>query len=206
MLIAEHSMCQPGRPGPIAVSQLGSPGLGPFHSAKSRTSSLAYSSASTRSPVRICSGSSRASRPYDGQDEIRKKIEPSSVRYAWPPAEQRLDELDHPLDVLGRAGQDVGRRHAQGGGVGQERGQVPVGQLADADAGRGRAPDDLVVDVGDVHDPADRVAAPAQVADQEVGEQERAEVADVRRAVDRRTARVDADDLADRVRTAASRR
>ena len=40
MLIAEHSMCQPGRPGPIAVSHDGSPGFGPFHSAKSRTSSL----------------------------------------------------------------------------------------------------------------------------------------------------------------------
>ena len=80
MLIAEHSMCQPGRPAPIDVSQLGSPGLGPFQSAKSRTSSLAYSSASTRSPVRICSGSSRASRPYVGHDAIRKKIEPSSVR------------------------------------------------------------------------------------------------------------------------------
>ena len=40
MLIAEHSMCQPGRPGPIGVSQDGSPGFGPFHSAKSRTSSL----------------------------------------------------------------------------------------------------------------------------------------------------------------------
>ena len=30
MLIAEHSMCQPGRPGPIGVSQDGSPGFGPF--------------------------------------------------------------------------------------------------------------------------------------------------------------------------------
>ena len=80
MLIAEHSMCQPGRPGPIAVSHDGSPGFGPFHSAKSRTSSLPYSSASTRSPTRRPSGSSRASRPYAGQDEIRKKIEPSSVR------------------------------------------------------------------------------------------------------------------------------
>ena len=40
MLIAEHSMCQPGRPGPIAVSHDGSPGFGPFQSAKSRTSSL----------------------------------------------------------------------------------------------------------------------------------------------------------------------
>ena len=63
MLIAEHSMCQPGRPEPMAVSQDGSPGLGPFQSAKSRTSSFPYSSASTRSPTRMASGSSRARRP-----------------------------------------------------------------------------------------------------------------------------------------------
>ena len=63
MLMAEHSMCQPGRPGPIAVSHDGSPGFGAFHSAKSRTSSLAYSSASTRSPTRSSSGSSLARRP-----------------------------------------------------------------------------------------------------------------------------------------------
>ena len=78
--IAEHSMCQPGRPGPIAVSHDGSPGFGPFQRAKSRMSSFAYSSASTRSPTRICVGSIRASRPYLGHEAIRKKIEPSSVR------------------------------------------------------------------------------------------------------------------------------
>ena len=80
MLIAEHSMCQPGRPAPIAVSHEGSPGFGPFQSAKSRTSSLAYSSASTRSPTRRLATSRRASRPYAGHDAIRKNTEPSSVR------------------------------------------------------------------------------------------------------------------------------
>src|SRR4051812_23957157 len=33
--IAEHSMCQPGRPGPQGDSHVGSPGLAAFHSAKS---------------------------------------------------------------------------------------------------------------------------------------------------------------------------
>src|SRR5256885_5338355 len=38
--IAEHSMCQPGRPGPISVSHCGSSGeAGAFQSAKSRASS-----------------------------------------------------------------------------------------------------------------------------------------------------------------------
>ena len=63
MLMAEHSICQPGRPSPIEVDHEGSPGFAPFHSAKSRTSSFAYSSASTRSPTRKLAGSSRASLP-----------------------------------------------------------------------------------------------------------------------------------------------
>ena len=33
--MAEHSMCQPGRPGPHGLSHAGSPGLAPFHRAKS---------------------------------------------------------------------------------------------------------------------------------------------------------------------------
>ena len=33
--MAEHSMCQPGRPGPQGLSQVGSPGLDIFHSTKS---------------------------------------------------------------------------------------------------------------------------------------------------------------------------
>ena len=78
-------------------------------------------------------------------------------------------------------------------GIGQERRQVALGDDVDGLAGRGGAADDLVVDVGDVHHPGHRVAAPAQVADEQVGEQERAEVADVGRSVDGRAARVDTD-------------
>src|SRR5256885_15953597 len=37
MAIAEHSMCQPGRPGPISVSHFASPCFGDFHSAKWET-------------------------------------------------------------------------------------------------------------------------------------------------------------------------
>src|SRR5204863_7921568 len=46
---------------------------------------------------------------------------------------------------------------------------------------------------GDVHHPGDLEPAVAQVAHEDVGEQERAEIADVRRSVDRRPAAVDAD-------------
>ena len=57
-----HSVCQPGRPAPQGASQLGSPRLAFFHSAKSsgeRFSSLA----STRAPARNESRLWRASRP-----------------------------------------------------------------------------------------------------------------------------------------------
>ena len=39
-LIAEHSMCQPGRPVPHGESHCGSPGLAAFHSTKSSGSRL----------------------------------------------------------------------------------------------------------------------------------------------------------------------
>ena len=97
------------------------------------------------------------------------------------------------VDVVGGPRQHVGVRHPEGRGIGQEGRQVALGDDVDGLAGGGGAADDLVVDVGDVHDPGHRVAAPAQVADEQVGEQERAEVADVGRAVDGRAARVDTD-------------
>ena len=49
--IAEHSMCQPGRPGPIPGSHVGSPGLVAFQSTKSRASSFSYLSESMRAPL-----------------------------------------------------------------------------------------------------------------------------------------------------------
>ena len=50
--MAEHSMCQPGRPGPQGLSQAGSPGLAAFQSVKSIGFSLP-SSGSMRAPVSI---------------------------------------------------------------------------------------------------------------------------------------------------------
>ena len=60
--IAEHSMCQPGRPGPHGLSHQGSPGLEDFQSAKSIGSSL-RSSTSTRAPASISSSSRCPSSP-----------------------------------------------------------------------------------------------------------------------------------------------
>ena len=63
--IAEHSMCQPGRPRPHGESQPTGPSLSShaFQSAKSPTFSLSYSSAAQRAPVRWWSKSMCASFP-----------------------------------------------------------------------------------------------------------------------------------------------
>ena len=56
-----------------------------------------------------------------------------------------------------------------------------------------RGTNDLVVNVSEVHDPADGVAARTQPAHEEVGEEEATEVADMRRAINGWAAGVDAD-------------
>ena len=81
--------------------------------------------------------------------------------------------------------------------------------VADRDPLGRRAADDLVVDVGDVHHPGHPQAAIAQVAHEQVGEQERAEVADMGRPIDRRSAGVDPDVAGlerDRARASAAER
>jgi hypothetical protein len=55
MLMAEHSMCQPGRPRPHGESHAGSPGLAAFHSAKSAGFRLPAPSIA-RSPLSCSSG------------------------------------------------------------------------------------------------------------------------------------------------------
>ena len=56
-----------------------------------------------------------------------------------------------------------------------------------------RGTNDLVVDVGEVDDPTDSVATRTKPAHEEVGEEEAAEVADMRRTVDGGAAGVDPD-------------
>src|SRR5439155_25652075 len=78
-------------------------------------------------------------------------------------------------------------------GVRPELGDPAIGKLRDRYAGGGSALDDLVVDVREVHHPADPIAAVAEVTDEEIRGQERPEVPDVRRSVHRRATAVDAD-------------
>ena len=66
MLMALHSMCQPGRPSPQGLGQntVPSSGTRAFQSAKSATASFSYSSLRTRSPTRISSKFSFTNCPY----------------------------------------------------------------------------------------------------------------------------------------------
>ena len=86
--------------------------------------------------------------------------------------EERRDEGDHLIDMLGRAREHIWAGHPQRVGVRQELGQIAVRQRSDLDALGSRSTDDLVVDIRDVHDPPDRLPAPAKVTHEEVGEQE----------------------------------
>ena len=70
--IAEHSMCQPGRPAPHGAGQLvSSIGLAAFQSAKSSGSSLSPAP-SRPSPWSIWSTSRCESCPYSGSERTRK--------------------------------------------------------------------------------------------------------------------------------------
>ncbi len=60
--MAEHSMCQPGRPGPQGLSHLGSPGLAPFQRTKSMGFSF-RSLTSTRAPACMSSSVRPLNRP-----------------------------------------------------------------------------------------------------------------------------------------------
>ncbi len=73
MDIAEHSMCQPGRPEPHGEGHdalAGSPGFAPFQRAKSRTSRLARGSASAAASMSAARW--RVSSPYSGQEAVSK--------------------------------------------------------------------------------------------------------------------------------------
>ena len=72
--IAEHSMCQPGRPRPHGDSHhVSSASLCAFHSAKSRGSSLSSLGSSSSEGLRTEPSSVRPeSRPYSGKRATRK--------------------------------------------------------------------------------------------------------------------------------------
>ena len=193
MLIAEHSMCQPGRPLPNGASHCAQPGssLFSFHSTKSRAFSLSYLSVSTRAPAWMPATSSRDEPPVvreRGDPEVDAALGVVGV----PALAQPPDQLDHLGNVVGRARHHLGPLHPQRRHVLLEGLDVRGGEGAQVLAGLPRLLDDPVVDVRDVHDLAHAVAEVPQRAPQHVDGHERAEVADVGAVVDRGTAGVEA--------------
>ena len=115
--------------------------------------------------------------------------------------DELLGQVDHLRDVLRRAGEDVGRQEVEQRRVGVERGLVGVGDLPGRlvlEAGRDEHPvlaavEALVAqvaDIGDVLDLEDVDAVVQHRPTDQVGEEEGPQVADVRVAVDSRTAGV----------------
>jgi hypothetical protein len=104
--------------------------------------------------------------------------------------DETLDQRLHLRDMLGRTRLDRRRQHAERRDVRVELLQRAFGDLADRHAALRRAGIDLVVHVGDVADIGD-VLRPVEVAqkpEQQVEDDDRARVADMRVVVDRRPA------------------
>ena len=147
-------MCQPGRPGPIVGLPRRLARLGRLPEREIADVVLAVLVGLHPLPdpetLGIEAGQAPVRRPRRDPEEDRAVVGPVRV----PSLEEQRDQRDDLVDVACRPRQDVRRRHPQRVGIGQERGQVALGERLDRLAGRGRAADDLVVDVGDVHDPA----------------------------------------------------
>ena len=194
MLIAEHSMCQPGRPGPIAVSQDGSPGLRALPEREVADVVLAVLVGLDPLPhpqlVRVEAGQPPVGRPRGDPEEDRAVVGPVGVAAL----EQRPDERDDLVDVArspaaGRPGVVIRRRAASA----RKRSQVPLGERPRWSRRSAAAPRMILSSMSVMFiTQVTGVATPAQVADEQVREQERAEVADVGRSVDGRAAGVDA--------------
>ena len=105
---------------------------------------------------------------------------------------EALDERDHAVDVFCSACDLFGAFDAQGVHVFKEGALVLGAVLADGLAGSGCVANDLVVDVGDVHDVMQAEAIETGGAAQGVDVQKGAEVADVAVVIDRGAATVEA--------------
>src|SRR6476620_4631539 len=65
---------------------------------------------------------------------------------------EALDQLDHVINVLGSSHDMFGHFEVQGPAVIQERLNILVGELTNAQAGRSRFLNDAIVNVSEIHD------------------------------------------------------
>ena len=193
--IAEHSMCQPGRPGPH--------GLG--HDALSRLGGLAALPQGEVARVALAAGVGVLGRLHvvealPGQLAVRRPrahVEVDVARAVGrgvgvPLLDQLLDQRDHLGHVPGRGRLVGGRQHVERGVGPVELARHVVGQVPPRAALLGRLGEDLVVDVGDVADERHLEALVDQPPAQHVEVDRRAHVAHVRLRLHRQPAHVHA--------------
>ena len=106
--------------------------------------------------------------------------------------DQVLDDLDDLTDMLGCAGAHGGGLDVQAVGIPDVLGLKLAGDLLHRGALLLALFDELVINIGDVGDIVDLVAAVFQIAAQRVKDDHRARIADVDIVVNRRAADIDA--------------
>ena len=202
--IAEHSMCQPGRPRPHGESHARVLALlVRLPEREVERVLLEVGALDALALVHLVDVAARQ-RAVVGE-RAHAEVDVAAGRVGVPALDQRADQVEDRLDVLGRQRLVVGPAEPEPLGVGHVVGghlAREVGRLAPR---RARGVVDLVVDVGDVGDERHAVALVLEEALQLREDDERPRVADVHARVDGRPARVDADRVRGRAaRTAAA--
>ena len=121
------------------------------------------------------------------------EINISGRRIREPAINQRLRESQDFVDVVSGLGEMIDRVDAHRVEISHVVGRHFGGQLGHRNAELPRFDDQLVVDVGDIHDPSDLIAAIGEIALDGIEDHRADHVADVARLVNRRPAQIDAD-------------
>jgi hypothetical protein len=162
-IIAEHSMCQPGRPRPQGDSQPITPSGEGFHRTKSAWVLLVGGDLDAGAGDRRIAVAA-AERAVTGV--ARHVEEDMAVRLVSVAGlDQPRDHCDHVRHMLGRVRRDVGRSDAERAHVVQIMLLVAGGDHRRVDALVGRGLDDLVVDVRDVAG-VDKLVGPISMTEQ----------------------------------------
>ncbi len=185
-------MCQPGRPLPQGLSQKTSPGLAAFHRAKSSGFSFSSSIFDARTGLHIFQFAARE--PAVILIFVHAEVDIAvfgGVGIAL--VDQPLHEFDDQVNRVAHARVGGGRQDVQVGQVLVVIVDVAFGQFERVFAQFVGARDDLVVHVGVVHHVFDFVAAILKVAADDIEDQRRHGVPDMRVVIDRDAADVHLD-------------
>ena len=187
-IIAEHSMCQPGRPRPHGLSQPGSSGVDGFHNTKSFGIAFVRRHFDARAVEHVFERAVRQ-HPVVG---IRRYVEQhvSVGRIRVTALDEPLDHRDDFGDVVRCARFERRRQIAERPDVLVVRNRESLGEFGDRLVAVDRGFVDLVVDVGDVGGVAHLRIFGRQQPIQHVEDDRRPAVADVHEVVDRRSADV----------------